>query len=243
MATATTACPFAPKQSLSQERIDSSAAITSDNVDEILAEYDMFREQCPVAYTNKYNGYWLLTRYDDIKAAALDSDTFISSVRAVIPSDPRGLRRPPLNFDAPNHTPYRTALDRTLKPARIRRLQDSLAQHAREELLPIIQREGGIGDICTEFAASFAAWVETEWLNLTPDKAPLLATTAAAWVNAWRQQDSEKTTFFSTKLYDIARELMADRRAKPRDPEEDPASSLLLEKDKNGQPLEEIHLV
>ncbi|KAH6842352.1 cytochrome P450 [Chaetomium sp. MPI-CAGE-AT-0009] len=234
-------CPFAANQALSQERIDTSPAVISDNVDEILKEYDVLRETCPVAYTNQYGGYWLMTRYDDVKAAALDSDTFISSVRAVIPSDPRGLRRPPLNFDAPNHTPYRTALDRTLKPARIKRLAEPLEYHAESLLLPLLQK--GEGDICTEFAAQFAAWVETEWLNLTPDTAPRLASTASAWVNAWRQMDGEKTTHYSTQLYDIARAVLADRRENPRDSEEDPASSLLLERNSSGEPLEEIHLV
>ncbi|KAK4038526.1 hypothetical protein C8A01DRAFT_17401 [Parachaetomium inaequale] len=231
----------ATDQALPQERIDSSAAVISDDVEAILDEYDVFREVCPVAYTNHYGGYWLMTRYEDIKAAALDSETFISSVRAVIPSDPRGLRRPPLNFDAPNHTPYRTALDRTLKPARIKRLADRLEQHAQALLSSLLQRQQG--DICTEFAAQFAAWVETEWLNLTPDTAPRLASTASAWVNAWRQMDGEKTTFYSTQLYDIARAVLADRREHPRDPEVDPTSSLLLERSSNGEPLEEIHLV
>jgi hypothetical protein len=120
-------------------------------------------------------------------------------------------------------------------------LKDVLELHAEQVLAPMLER--GDGDISAEFAAQFAAWVETEWLNLTPDKAPLLATTAAAWVNAWRQMDGERTTFFSTKLYDLARELVADRRENPRDPEMDPASSLLLEKDSKGEPLEEVHLV
>ncbi|KAL2194976.1 cytochrome P450 [Corynascus similis CBS 632.67] len=239
--TETGACPFATVQNFSGERIDASKAIVSDTVDEILAEYDRLREACPVAYTSQYGGCWLLTRYEDIKAAALDSDTFISSVRAVLPSDPRGLRRPPLNFDAPAHTPYRTALDRTLKPARINRLAAALERHAEALLLPLLRK--GQGDVCTEFAAQFAAWVETEWLNLTPDTAPRLAATASAWVDAWRRMDGERTTQFSTQLYDIARAVLTDRRKNPRDPEEDPASSLLLERTKDGEPLEEIHLV
>jgi len=55
--------------------------------------------------------------------------------------------------------------------------------------------------------------------------------------------DGEKTTFFSTALYDSARGVLADRRVNPRDPEEDPASSLLLEKGPDGEGLEEVHLV
>ncbi|KAF2418898.1 putative cytochrome P450 [Tothia fuscella] len=220
--------------------IDDNEAVNSDNPEKIYEEYDFLRSQCPVAYTNRYNGFWLLTRYEDIKAAAGDSATFISSVKAVVPSDPRGLRRPPLNFDAPAHTPYAT-LDRTLKASRLKRLEKVLERHAEEELLPLLSR--GEGNICTEFGALFSAWVETEWLNLDPDTAPLLAETAAAWVNAWRKQDGENVTKNSNVLYDIARQLLADRRKHPRDPEEDPASSLLLERDSEGEPLEEIHLV
>lgn len=221
--------------------IDSSEAVISNDPAKIYAEYDILRQRCPVAWTNQYNGYWLLTRYEDIKNCAQDSATFISSVKAVVPSDPRGIRRPPLNFDAPQHTPYRTALDRTLKPARIRRLESVLVQHAEEDLLPLLQR--GQGNICTDFGAMYSAWVETEWLNLSKDTAPLLAKTAAAWVDAWRLQDGEKVTHESNKLYEIARQLLADRRDNPRNPEEDPASSLLLEKDQDGRPLEETHLV
>jgi cytochrome P450 len=183
----------------------------------------------------------MVDRYDDIKTAASDSATYISSVKAVVPSDPRGIRRPPLNFDAPAHTPYRTALDRTLKPARIKRLAVALERHAEEELAILLKR--GEGNICTEFGAIYSAWVETEWLNLDVDLAPKLARTAAAWVNAWRVQNGEEVTRNSEILYGIARQVLADRRENPRDPEEDPASSLLLEKEPNGEPLREEHLV
>jgi cytochrome P450 len=110
-----------------------------------------------------------------------------------------------------------------------------------EELAPLLEK--GTGNICTEFGAMYSAWVETEWLNLDADVAPKLAKTAAAWVNAWRQQNAEEVTRNSNVLYGIARELLADRRENPRDKEEDPASSLLLEKEPSGEPLKEEHLV
>lgn len=243
-----------------QINIDDNEAIISNNPAKIYAEYDSLRSQCPVAWTNRYNGFWLLTkyvfpitplpgeradrmhlRYEDIKNAAQDSATFISSVKAVVPSDPRGIRRPPLNFDAPHHTPYRTALDRTLKPSRIKRIEECLVRHAEEELAPLLEK--GEGNICTQFGAMYSAWVETEWLNLDPDTAPHLASTAAAWINAWRRMDGEEVTKESEKLYQIARSLLADRRENPRDPEEDPASSLLLERDGKGEPLDEVYLM
>jgi cytochrome P450 len=221
--------------------IDKAAAVISVNPDKIYEEYRFLREQCPVVHTNQYGGYWLLTRYEDVKRAAMDSETYISSVKTVVPSDPRGIRRPPLNFDAPAHTPFRIALERTVKPARLKRLREPLERHAEAELAPLLAN--GRGNICTEFGANFVALMETEWLNLESDVAPKLAVAAAAWLNAWRLEDHETVIANSAKMYQIARELLEDRRINPRDPEEDPASSLLLERDAEGQPLSDEHLV
>lgn len=102
--------------------------------------------------------------------------------------------------------------------------------------------QAGGGDVCAEFGARYSAWIEALWLNLDEDLAPLLAKTAAAWINAWRLMDRDATTRNSEVLYDIAKNLVADRRVNPRDPEEDPASSLLLE-EFEGKPLLEEHLV
>ncbi|KAK8052298.1 hypothetical protein PG993_003683 [Apiospora rasikravindrae] len=221
--------------------IDKAHVVISDDPQKIYEEYRHLRTQCPLVHTNQYGGYWLLTRYEDVKRAALDSDTYISSVKAVVPSDPRGIRRPPLNFDAPAHTPFRTALERTLKASRIRRLAAPLQRHAEEQLTPLLK--AGRGDISAQFGANYVARVETEWLNLDADVAPKLAKASAAWLNAWRRQDGETVTANSLVMYQIARDLLADRRANPRDPEEDPASSLLLERDAEGNPLSEEHLV
>lgn len=221
--------------------IDKAHAVISDEPAKIYEEYRFLRKQCPLIHTSQYGGYWLMTRYEDVKRAAMDSETYISSVKAVVPSDPRGLRRPPLNFDAPAHTPFRTALERTLRPGRLRRLAGPLQRHAETELAPLLAAGGG--DISTQFGANFVARMEAEWLNLEPEIAPKLATAAAAWLNAWRMQDGETVTANSTIMYQIARDLLAARRENPRDAEEDPASSLLLEKGPDGNPLNEEHLV
>lgn len=113
----------------------------------LLLAIGRLRRTCPVAHSSGYGGFWALTRHADVAAAASDPVTFISSVRAVVLSDPRGLRRPPLNYDAPAHTPYRRALDRTLQRARIERLEPRLRAHAARELTPLIEalRERGGG--------------------------------------------------------------------------------------------------
>lgn len=229
------ACPFtgAPARADFEFAEDSIPA-------DIYAQFDTLRSRCPVAYSPEYGGYWMLTRYEDVKNCASDTSAFISSVKAVIPSDPRGTRRPPLNTDPPVHTPYRTAIDRTLKISRLKRLESVLEDHARREWKVLVERRGG--NVSADFGANFAAWVEVTWLNLADESAPVLAKTAAAWVNAWREQQKDEIRFHSEKLYDMARALFRDRREKPRDVESDPASSLLAER-VDGEPIPEAKLV
>jgi cytochrome P450 len=232
---AAAACPFAGAPMHADfEPTESSIPL------DIYAQFDTLRSKCPVAYTSQMGGYWMLTRYEDVKNCASDTSTFISSVKAVIPSDPRGTRRPPLNTDPPVHTPYRTAIDRTLKVSRLKRLESVLEEHARREWKVLAER--GRGDVSADFGANFAAWVEVTWLNLADESAPMLAKTAAAWVNAWREQNKEEVKFHSDKLYDMARALFQDRRKHPRDVESDPASSLLAEQ-MDGLPIPEEKLM
>jgi len=46
-----------------QINIDDNEAVISNNPEKIYEEYDMLRSKCPVAWTNRYNGFWLLTKY------------------------------------------------------------------------------------------------------------------------------------------------------------------------------------
>ena len=202
--------------------------------------YEHLRGSCPVAHSSAYGGFWALTRYADVKAAAADPGLFISSVRAVVPSDPRGTRRPPLNFDAPLHTPYRRAIDRTLGKARLDRMAPKIREHAARELQPLIER--GHGDIALEFGGVYPACVAGEWLNLDSATVAELGTTASEWVHAWRVRDLEVVNRTSEWMYGLARSLLADRRLHLRPPAEDPASSLLAQRYEDAE-LNEEHMV
>lgn len=211
---------------------DATAVETFDSPHETYRE---LRGRCPVAHSSAYGGFWALTRFDDIEAAARNADLFISSRRAVVPSDPRGIRRPPLNLDAPAHSPFRRALDRTLHAGRLERLEPRLRMHAEREFGRYL--DGGGGDICVGFGTLYPAYTAAEWLNLDPADVPRLAETSSDWVDAWRRTDGDAVTRHSERMYDMARALVADRERSPRPVEEDPASSL-LDESFEGEPLD-----
>lgn len=74
--------------------------------------FDRFRDE-PVFWTPDLDGFWVLTRYADIRAVLRDTETF-SSRHTSIP--PAGWPRPllPAELDPPDHGRYRTLLVRCL---------------------------------------------------------------------------------------------------------------------------------
>ena len=194
--------------------------------------YSELRETCPVAHTSAHNGFWAMTRHEDIVAAVTDDELYSTATINVIPNMSMGKRRPPLGRDPPEHTPYRRALDRTLRHGRIVALEPILRRHAQRELDRAIA--DGRTDISLDFATIFPAWVAVEWLNLEPEHARTLADVARLYNVAWRAKDLDAVAKTSAKLYDIATDLVEDRAKDPRPAESDPASALLAERTEEG---------
>ena len=61
------------------EQIDIHDAAFAENPFEV---YQYLRERCPVFDEERYGGFTLLTRYADVRAAAIDWRTYTSSVAA-----------------------------------------------------------------------------------------------------------------------------------------------------------------
>ena len=214
-------------------RADDFDPHVAETFDSPHGEYRRMRGQCPVAWSSAHGGFWALTRYDDIVGAVTNDELFITSKINVIPNMSLGKRRPPLGKDPPEHTPFRRALDRTLRGSRIAALEPVLRAHAARELQRLV--DAGQGDISSDFATIYPAWVEVEWLNLDPGHAPLLADVARLYNIAWRNESMDDVAKTSGLLYDVAAAVVADRRANPRAVETDPASALLAETTEDGE--------
>jgi cytochrome P450 len=76
--------------------------------------YAALRDRYPAFYTREGGGFWMLSRYADVRKATMDWQTFTSSLPGtiVIPhtSPPAGLSGIPIEVDPPRHTLYRAAI-------------------------------------------------------------------------------------------------------------------------------------
>jgi cytochrome P450 len=211
-----------------------------EDFDSAHRDYARLRRECPVAHTDGLGGFWALTRYDDVKRAASDSATYITSVQNVIPKVAYTGRRPPLHLDPPDHTPYRRALNPLLSLERSESFAPQAREIARELLAPMVVKGGG--DICVEFSSHYPVMVFGEWMRMSPAQLADLHDAGRAFVLSVHQNRPEEMKQTSLRLYDMARAHIALRRAEPQDPALDPTSALIAARH-DGQPLPEELLV
>jgi hypothetical protein len=89
------------------------------------AVWAAMREQCPIAFSDHYKGFWVPTRYEDIDRIAHDPATF-SSAKVAIPQNLFGddgteieFSAPPITSDPPFHTGFRRMLLPAFSPKQI----------------------------------------------------------------------------------------------------------------------------
>lgn len=187
--------------------------------------YRRLRHECPVAHTTAWGGFWALTKYADVSNAASDYQTFVNSKQNVVPKVAFTGRRPPLHLDPPEHTPYRRAISPLLTPKKVEKLRPVIAEICADLLQPLIDR--GEGDVCTEFSSRMPVLVFANWMNLPDREVERLGEVGRQFNVAVQSNDAERTKEFSLLLYEMARELVVDRKHRPLDPETDITSSLL----------------
>ena len=101
--------------------------------------YEELRDRCPVLHSPRYGGFWLVTRYEDVRRAAKDWRTFTSSVPNVtsIPaSHPRAEADIPIEVDPPLHTRYRQLVAPVFSRAHVDRMRPQVEAIAADTSRP-----------------------------------------------------------------------------------------------------------
>ena len=192
------------------------------------------RGRCPVAWSDDLGGFWAVTRHEDACRVLTEWETFTTTVQNVVPPVATTQRRPPLHLDPPDNIPYRNAITRFLTPTRLAEWEPRVAEMVARFLDPWIAQGGG--DICEGFSFLLPIALLAEFFNLPPDEAERIRIVGAEFNMALQRQDFDTLRDRSDALYDIARGLIEDRIAHPRDPDNDPTASLLAVR-VDGEPL------
>lgn len=211
-----------------------------ETFDSANAEYAVLRDHCPVAHSEAWGGFWALMKHDDVSAAAADWQTFITSKQNVVPKVAFTGRRPPLHLDPPEHTPYRRALAPLLTERKVAKLEPVVRRICRDLLDDMVAKGGG--DVVADYSAHMPIAVFANWMNLPPEAVAELTRVGQRYNIAVQSNDMDATKESSLVLYDMARAIVADRKANPLSVDEDATSALLAVR-VDGEPLPEEMIV
>ena len=193
--------------------------------------YDQLREKCPV-YQMPETGFWVLTTYDDVRAALTDTETFSSQMRTHgMTAQNRGLHQKILKergwahvatlqrTDPPDHTRYRKLLNRVFTGRRVRQLEPYIDGVVAELIDGFV--DDGRCEFMYDFAVPLPGIVIAEQLGLSRDD----IRTFARWADAMLAPSSrfldeeEAIEVAETELeaQHFFAGVFEDRRASPRD--------------------------
>ncbi|MFF3226940.1 cytochrome P450 [Nocardia suismassiliense] len=176
--------------------------------------YDGMRAQCPVARSEQLGGYWIATSYQAVNDVAKAPELF-SSVSISVPKDAFGddlAERPPITLDPPRHGPFRRTLLPAFSPRRIKALEASVREHARDMATTIAGQDRC--DAAAEYAKNIPSRFMARMIGCADEREKEFADRMRALLES-NELDETKRAMAETQRY--LNELIAERRDNPRD--------------------------
>ena len=203
--------------------------------------WDELRQKCPVAHTDRFNGVYFPSRYEDIKAITYDTAHF-SSQRVVVREVPITQTSPPITYDPPRHGPARHILMSWFTPNAIRPLEVRTREMCAE-LIDRLSEQNGC-DAAEDYAKHIPARVIAYMLGVPESDGDKFR----GWIQETLEEgitDPAKAIHGRDGMNNYFGEQVALRRAQRAngEPPGDDLVSTLLDATIDGQPLDDDHMV
>ncbi|AKJ68743.1 cytochrome [Pandoraea thiooxydans] len=189
------------------------------------------REQEPVFYSPKL-GYWVVTRYDDIKAIFRDNITFSPSIalekitptgpeaNAVLASYGYAMNRTLVNEDEPAHMPRRRVLMEPFTPEQLKHHEPMVRRLAREYVDRFI--DDGRADLVDQMLWEVPLTVALHFLGVPEEDMEMLRKYSIAHtVNTWgrpKPQEQVEVAHAVGNFWQFAGKVLDKMRQDPSQP-------------------------
>jgi cytochrome P450 len=175
--------------------------------------FQTLRSTYPVAKTPEYGGFWLLSRYSDVHAAALDTDAFSSAGGVTIPLAPS----PPslcLEQDEPEHRIYRRPMQSWFSAGRMSQLEDQV----RAIVTRLVDQvaDDARGDLGTALAEPLPPIVIGLLLGLPESEWPWFRERNSAYLRLGAEGDADGAYAAVVELMGYLTGQLEERRRSPR---------------------------
>jgi cytochrome P450 len=195
------------------------------------------RDKCPVAYSHKHGGFWVLTRYDHVEEVLKNPADFSSRYTSI----PRGMFGdftilPPIQLDPPAHAMFRKLLVKPFTAQNVQRWEDRVRRDCRKVISRFIN-EGRV-EVSSEYAKFIPLRLMATMLGISADDEGRFA----SWIHRILEvgaTDPDGASAAAGEMQVYLAASIADHRASSRDD----IISLLLESEVDGDRLTDEDLL
>lgn len=181
--------------------------------------YEQLRERDPVHHV-EHGDYWVLSRYDDVAAAAKDAAAFSSANGLTFESDELGRAglgdaTPMVFLDPPEHTEFRALINRGFTPRRITSIEPEVREFVRHRLDRLAGR--GEVDLVAELLKPLPSFVVAHYLGVPEADRAQFDRWTDDIVAAGAGRGPVATSDAVGELFDYFQRLIERKRADPGD--------------------------
>jgi cytochrome P450 len=198
------------------------------------------RDEAPIARSDRWGGFWAVTKRSDVVALAKNHKQFLNSVTHIVPGGMAGKTRPLMHADQPEHTDFREAMLPVFNGPLCDRLAPEVRAHAEELVADMVAR--GKADLERDYAGPLMAFTLTRFYGMKDVDPKDLDRWLHQYMEGGQKREQGTVSEAHTALMKVATDLVEDRKANPRDPETDLVTALLQARP-HGRPLDEEKLL
>jgi len=183
--------------------------------------YSEIREsQCPIAHTDRYQGSWLPTRYEDVVAIAQEFETFTSrQILVMPPAEGRNegpyadVAAPPITSDPPDHHWHRRLILPVFAPQAVAKYEQSTRDLCNDLIDEFIDK--GKADAAADYAQHIPVRVIAAMLGVPLEMEPEFT----EWVRGVLENmtDNELRMKSFKNIIDFFVGQVEDRKKNPRE--------------------------
>ncbi len=133
--------------------------------------YERIRQTCPVAKSERFGGFWILSKYDDVQNAYHQPTVYSSRSVSIPPFFGNERQAIPVEIDPPDHTKYRQILTPLFTPQRLKAMDEPIRTHTNLLIDAFIHR--GECEYVSEFATALPTRIFLELMGWPVEDAPM----------------------------------------------------------------------
>ena len=201
--------------------------------------WDELRAHSPVVHTERFHGCYLPTTYQAVKEIAYDTEHFSSRrviVRDVRPEVTRNAA-PPITSDPPDHKPAKQLLLPPFTPDAMKKLEPRVRAICNELIDEFI--DDGKCDAAARYTKYIPVRAIAHMLGIPEQDSDLFIT----WIHQILELSIKDESMLMQAVQEMTAYFVGHIEARRQRPTDDLITTLMNAKDRDGQPLDDAHVL